>query len=151
MIAKLDRLSRNAAFLLALRDSGVRFVAVDMPEANDLTVGIMALVAHADREAISPLTKEALAVAKARGQPERCREPATGGQRRCGASRGSISQCKGVRGRLGAGARGYSSRRAHLLRAIASELTTRGIRTRRGGAWNVGNVRTLVARHLAQQ
>jgi len=39
VIAKLDRLSRNAAFLLALRDSGVRFVAADMPEANDLTVG----------------------------------------------------------------------------------------------------------------
>ncbi|MFZ1725293.1 MAG: recombinase family protein, partial [Albidovulum sp.] len=44
VIAKLDRLSRNAAFLLMLRDSGVRFRAVDMPEANDLTVGIMALV-----------------------------------------------------------------------------------------------------------
>lgn len=47
VIAKLDRLSRNAAFLLTLRDSGVRFLAVDMPEANDLTVGIMALVAQA--------------------------------------------------------------------------------------------------------
>lgn len=67
VIAKLDRLSRNAAFLLALRDSGVRFVAVDMPEANDLTVGIMALVAQAEREAISRRTKEARAVAKARG------------------------------------------------------------------------------------
>ncbi len=43
VIAKLDRLSRNAAFLLTLRDSGVRFLAVDMPEANDLTIGIMAL------------------------------------------------------------------------------------------------------------
>lgn len=53
--------------MLALRDSGVRFVAVDMPEANDLTVGIMALVAQAEREAISRRTKEALAVAKARG------------------------------------------------------------------------------------
>jgi Resolvase, N terminal domain len=42
VIAKLDRLSRNAAFLLALRDSGVRFVAADMPDANELTVGIMA-------------------------------------------------------------------------------------------------------------
>jgi DNA invertase Pin-like site-specific DNA recombinase len=48
VIAKLDRLSRNAAFLLALRDSGVCFVAVDMPEANDLTFGIMALVAQAE-------------------------------------------------------------------------------------------------------
>jgi hypothetical protein len=67
VIAKLDRLSRNAAFLLTLRDSDVRFVAVDMPEANDLTVGIMALVAQQEREAISKRTKEALAVAKARG------------------------------------------------------------------------------------
>ncbi|MDU9006930.1 recombinase family protein [Sedimentitalea todarodis] len=46
IIAKLDRLSRNAAFLLTLQSSGVRFLAVDMPEANDLTVGIMALVAQ---------------------------------------------------------------------------------------------------------
>ena len=46
VIAKLDRLSRNAAFLLTLRDSGVKFAAVDLPEANDLTVGIMALVAQ---------------------------------------------------------------------------------------------------------
>ena len=67
VIAKLDRLSRNAAFLLALRDSGVKFIAVDMPEANDLTVGIMALVAQAERAAISRRTKEALAVAKPGG------------------------------------------------------------------------------------
>ena len=67
VIAKLDRLSRNAAFLLALRDSGVRFSAVDLPEANDLTVGIMALVAQQEREAISRRTKEALAVARERG------------------------------------------------------------------------------------
>jgi len=67
VIAKLDRLSRNAAFLLTLRDSGARFLAVDMPEANDLTIGIMALVAQQEREAISRRTKEALAIAKARG------------------------------------------------------------------------------------
>jgi DNA invertase Pin-like site-specific DNA recombinase len=57
VIAKLDRLSRNAAFLLTLRDSGVRFVAVDLPEANDLTVGIIAPVAQQEREAISRCTR----------------------------------------------------------------------------------------------
>ena len=79
VIAKLDRLSRNAAFVSTLRDSGVHFLAVDMPEANDLTVGIMALVAQAEREAISRRTKEALTVAKARGvklgNPPMARKP----------------------------------------------------------------------------
>src|SRR5271165_985740 len=53
LIAKLDRLARNAAFLLNLRDSGVDFIAVDMPHADRFTVGIMALVAEKERDMIS--------------------------------------------------------------------------------------------------
>jgi len=49
----LDRLSGDIASLLVLRDSGTKFVAVDMPEADDLTVGIMALIAEAQRGAVS--------------------------------------------------------------------------------------------------
>lgn len=65
VIAKLDRLSHDAAFLLNLQKAGVRFVAADMPEANELVVGIMAVVAQAERKMISARTKAALAAAKA--------------------------------------------------------------------------------------
>src|SRR3984957_9750972 len=67
IISRLDRLSRDPVFLLSLRDAGIDFVCVDMPQANRLTVGIMALVAEQEREAISSRTKAALAAAKARG------------------------------------------------------------------------------------
>ena len=67
VVAKLDRLSRNAAFLMTLRDSGVQFVAANLPEANTMTVGVMAVVAQHEREAISARTKAALAAAKRRG------------------------------------------------------------------------------------
>jgi DNA invertase Pin-like site-specific DNA recombinase len=63
VIAKLDRLSRNLAFIAALMDSGVEFVAVDNPHANKLTVHILAAVAQHEREMIAQRTKDALKAA----------------------------------------------------------------------------------------
>ena len=67
VIAKLDRLSRNAAFIFMLRDTNVNFVCADMPEANSLTIGIMAVLAQDERERISQRTKAALEAKKAKG------------------------------------------------------------------------------------
>jgi DNA invertase Pin-like site-specific DNA recombinase len=150
VIAKLDRLSRNAAFLLALRDSGVRFVAVDMPEANDLTVGIMALVAQAEREAISRRTREALAVARARGVK-------LGNPNGAASLRRAGKGGEALRAAVSANAAAFANDLVPVieairaegrtsLRAIAAELTARGIRTRRGGVWQVSNVKSLLAR-----
>jgi DNA invertase Pin-like site-specific DNA recombinase len=67
LIAKLDRLSRNKAFLFAMMESKAKFVCADMPEANEMTLGFMALIADYEGKAISTRTKAALAAAKARG------------------------------------------------------------------------------------
>lgn len=69
IVAKLDRLSRNAAFLFNLRDSGVKFQALDIQDANTLTLGVMIAMAQHERETISKRTKEALAARRARGLP----------------------------------------------------------------------------------
>ncbi|WBL32170.1 recombinase family protein [Sinirhodobacter sp. HNIBRBA609] len=150
VIAKLDRLSRNAAFLLALRDSGVRFIACDMPEANDLTVGVMALVAEAERDAISRRTREALAVAKAKGV--KLGNPnGAAALRRAGKGGAALQATVSANADLFAQdlapviadirSQGHTS-----LREIAAELDARGIRTRRGGRWQVSNVRDLLRR-----
>ena len=64
IISKLDRLSRNVSFIFQLRDSGIKFIALDIPSFNTLSLGIYAAMAQAEREMCSKRTKEALAVKK---------------------------------------------------------------------------------------
>jgi DNA invertase Pin-like site-specific DNA recombinase len=132
----LDRLSRNAAFLVFLRDSGVRFAAVDLPEANDLTVGIMALVAQQESEAISKRTKEALAVARSRGVRLGNRNVAEA-LRRAGKGgaplRAALARNADRHARDLALVEDIREVGATSLRAIAGELNERGMLTRRGG------------------
>jgi DNA invertase Pin-like site-specific DNA recombinase len=150
LIAKLDRLSRNAAFVLTLRDSGVRFIAVDMPEANDLTVGIMALVAQQEREAISKRTKEALAAAKARGVK-------LGNPNGAAALRRAGKGGAALRETVSANADDFAEALRPILeelrssgyttlRAVAQELNARGVLARRGGLWHVSSIRGLLVR-----
>ena len=61
IIAKLDRLARNVAFVSSLMDSKVKFKAVDMPEANELTIHIMSAIAQHEAKVISKRIKDALA------------------------------------------------------------------------------------------
>jgi DNA invertase Pin-like site-specific DNA recombinase len=73
VVAKLDRLARNVAFISKLMESGVEFVACDFPHANKLTIHILAAVAEHERELISSRTKAALAAAKERGKSSAAR------------------------------------------------------------------------------
>jgi DNA invertase Pin-like site-specific DNA recombinase len=67
LIAKLDRLSRNVSFIYTLKESKIDFKCVDMPEANSVTIGIMAVLAQEERERTSQRTKDALAQLKRKG------------------------------------------------------------------------------------
>jgi len=150
VIAKLDRLSRNAAFLLTLRDSGVRFIAADMPDANDLTVGIMALVAQQEREAISRRTTEALAAAKARGV--RLGNP-NGAAALRRAAKGNTASVEAIRSAADSHAKNLqpiiqalAAEGTTSLGAVAEALNERGMLTPRGGQWHKSSVRNLLAR-----
>jgi len=150
VIAKLDRLSRNAAFLLTLKDSGVRFVAADLPDANELTVGIMALVAQQEREAISRRTSEALAAAKRRGV--KLGNP-NGARALRRARAGNVASLKAIQAKADAHAvnlrpvvEALRTEGVASLGAIAEQLNERGMLTPRGGRWHKSSVRNLLAR-----
>lgn len=144
VIAKLDRLSRDAHFLLGLDKAGMDFVAADMPSANRMTVGIMAVVAEEERRMIATRTKAALAAAKVRGVI-------------LGGWKGGPK----VDGTLGAAANknkaaAFAAKLAPIvaelqgrslsLRQMAAELTGQGIQTPRGGEWTAAAVRCVLAR-----
>jgi DNA invertase Pin-like site-specific DNA recombinase len=150
VIAKLDRLSRNAAFLLQLQDSGAKFVAADMPEACHLTVGILALVAQQEREAISARTKAALQAAKERGRKLGNPNGAAALHRAAKGNSSAVAALKGAADRHAADlapvvaqlrAEGHSS-----LPALAKALNERQMETPRGGRWHPSSVRNLLSR-----
>ena len=153
VIAKLDRLSRDAHFLLGLQKAGVQFVAADMPEANEFTVGIMALVAQHEREAISRRTKEALAAAKARGI--KLGNPNGAAHLR---GLGNAAAVEGVKAKAQERAEDLRTVVQDVLaagitstRSIAAELNRRGILTPRGGRWHPTSAARLLRRLEAQE
>ena len=153
IISRLDRLSRDPVFLLSLRDAGIDFVAVDMPNANRMTVGVMALVAEQEREAISTRTKAALAAARARGVKLGNPRPETAGFH--DRSVASIAGAKSGETRA-AVANDFARLIQPLLddelaglsaNAAAAELNRRGVQTARGGGkWTARAVLNLKAR-----
>jgi DNA invertase Pin-like site-specific DNA recombinase len=150
VIAKLDRLSRNAAFLLQLQESGVRFIAADMPEACNLTVGILALVAQQEREAISSRTKAALAAAKARGQRLGNPNGADPLRRAAKGNTAAVGALKDAADRHAANLRpivdDLRGRGVSSLPAIAAALNEMRMETPRGGRWHPSSVKNLLAR-----
>lgn len=146
VIAKLDRLARNAVFLLQLREAGIAFVCCDMPAANRLTIGILALVAEDEAERVSARTKAALAAAKARGT-------VLGGFR--GYTPSDTDRAKGLAARH-AKARGIAAPILEEVKrlqaggigspyAIAKALNAKGIPAMRGGPWQTVQVQKLLA------
>jgi DNA invertase Pin-like site-specific DNA recombinase len=143
VIAKLDRLSRNLAFIAALMDSGVEFVAVDNPHANKLTVHILAAVAQHEREMISQRTKDALAAAKARG--------VTLGNPRLAevrdkANAATIAAADAFAANVRPIIEQIRASGVQSLRGIARALAARGIKTARGGQWNGAQVADIINR-----
>lgn len=147
LVAKLDRLARNVAFISALMESGVEFSAVDFPQANRLTVHVLAAVAEHEAAMISERTRAALAAAKARGTK-------LGGLRwQVGtvAQQGAVASAAVRRARA-------AERRADLLpvvrsiresgaaslRQMAATLNAQGVPAMRGGLWTAAQVRRLL-------
>ncbi len=146
LIAKLDRLARNVAFISNLMESGVEFEAVDFPSANRLTIHILSAVAEHEAGMIRERTRSALAAAKKRGVKlggDRGNLPAV-------ALKGSLKSAEVRRSKAIARAKDLEPlvldlrERGLSYRHIADELNTRSIATPRGGDWGPSQVHRLI-------
>lgn len=141
LIAKLDRLARNVAFIANLMESKVGFVAADMPEASELTVHVMAAFAQYEAKRISERTKDALRAAKARGVvlgaagPANLRPNIEARQQAAGVFAASLANV--INGMKAAGM---------TQRAMVAELNSLGIKAARGGQWTSMQLTRLLAR-----
>jgi DNA invertase Pin-like site-specific DNA recombinase len=142
VIAKLDRLARNVAFVARLMESGAEFVAVDNPHANKLLVHLLAAFAEHERDQISARTKAALTAAKARGirlgNPNPALAAARG--RAVMAAEAAPAHERAMPIILRLRAEGYS------LRRIVAELVAEGVPPLRGETWYPETVRKILAR-----
>ena len=138
LIAKLDRLGRNVAFVSSLMESGVEFVAVDAPYANRLMIHILSAFAEHERELISQRTKDALRAAKARGVRLGTHGAVLARQNRDQAIEAAELLREAVVRAQGSGCR--------TLCQIADTLNKAGLRTREDAAWSAGTVHRLIGR-----
>lgn len=148
LVAKLDRLARNAHFLLGLKDAGVDFVAVDMPTANRLTVGIMAMVAEEEARMISARTRAALAAATARGVTLGSPANLTVEARRKGAVAGNKAKTAAAIRRardLEPILRELESQGVTRAARIAAALNARCVPAARGGIWQAVQVERVLS------
>jgi DNA invertase Pin-like site-specific DNA recombinase len=149
-VAKLDRLARNVAFLSALMEAGLEFVALDNPYANTFTLHVLAAVAEQEARATSERTKVALAAAKRRGVLLGSARPGHWQgkeQLRLAGSRRGVRRAAELRSQAAKQHNGMAVAEALKLRRegkswleVAEELNERGLVTRRGNAWSKSSV-----------
>jgi DNA invertase Pin-like site-specific DNA recombinase len=149
LIAKLDRLARNVAFVSNLMESGIEFLAVDMPQANKFTIHILAAVAEYEAEMISKRTIAALASAKARGvqlgKPENLTPEARARSARANRDRALGAYATQERRLATLRAGGMS------LQAIAEHINESGESTRGGAAFTAMTVKRILDRVRAER